>query len=53
MVNHKYPFPPARSMYWSDPSRTVSYDEAVSMFDAQSDIEKKMNINPIHSTSLV
>ena len=45
--NYNYPFPPSRSMYWSDPSTTTTYEEAVAMFEAQTDVQKKMMNNPI------
>ncbi|TKG02567.1 hypothetical protein FCV67_20950, partial [Vibrio sp. F13] len=47
MAKDNYPFPHSRSMYWSDPSTTTTYEEAVAMFEAQTDVQKKMMKNPI------
>ncbi|OED67436.1 hypothetical protein A165_03145 [Vibrio tasmaniensis ZS-17] len=47
MAKDNYPFPHSRSMYWSDPNTTTTYDEAVAMFEAQTDVQKKMMKNPI------
>ncbi|PMK67056.1 hypothetical protein BCT93_22705 [Vibrio lentus] len=47
MAKDNYPFPHSRSMYWSDPSTTTTYNEAVAMFEAQTDVQKKMMNNPI------
>ncbi len=48
MANN-YPFPPKSSAYWIDSTTNTSYDEAVAMFEAQSDLDKKMGRNPIRS----
>lgn len=45
MSDKSYPFPSRTSMYWLDPT-TCSYDEAVSMFEAQSNEDKKRNTRP-------
>lgn len=49
MANNNYPFPPKSSAYWIDSTTNTSYDEAVAMFEAQSDLDKKMGRNPIRS----
>jgi len=45
MSDKSYPFPSRKSTYWLDPT-TGSYDEAVRMFNAQSEEDKKRNKNP-------
>ncbi|MCG9576409.1 hypothetical protein L1D14_09175 [Vibrio tubiashii] len=49
MANDNYPFPPKSSAYWVDSTTNTSYDDAVAMFEAQSDVDKKMGRNPIRS----
>lgn len=39
----EYPFSPRYSMFWNN--HHTSYDEAVTLFEAQSDECKKMNCN--------
>ncbi|EHH1051833.1 hypothetical protein J7I00_004579 [Vibrio parahaemolyticus] len=50
MAKDNYPFPPKSSVYWADPTTSVSYDDAVAMFEAQSDLDKNMKRNPIKAT---
>ncbi len=44
-MSDKYPFPSSKSMYWSHTD--TSYDQAVSMFDSLSDLQKKMMNSPV------
>ncbi|QFT39755.1 hypothetical protein GGC03_25155 (plasmid) [Vibrio sp. THAF191c] len=43
-----FPFPPKSSAYWLD-NKTTSYDNAVDMFDAQNNLDKKMMRNPVNT----
>lgn len=45
MSEKSYPFPSSNSSYWLDRA-TCSYDEAVQLFEAQSDEDKKRMKNP-------
>jgi len=50
MSDKSYPFPSSKSSYWLGPT-TGSYDDAVRMFEAQSDEDKKRNKNPTTCTT--
>jgi hypothetical protein len=45
MSENPYPFPSKTSMYWLDPA-TCSYDEAVTLFEAQSEYDKRHRRSP-------
>ena len=45
MSENSYPFPSKTSMYWLDPA-TCSYDEAVKLFEAQNEDDKKHRKSP-------
>ncbi|MGL6313483.1 toxin VasX [Vibrio sp. WXL103] len=43
----RYPFPDEHSVYWTNPDLTATYAEAVEMFEAQSERDKKLMKNPM------
>ena len=51
MTMHKpeYPFPAPESAYWKSQSSSMSYDEAVSQYEAQQGVAKTMQRNPVKS----
>ncbi|MFA0226678.1 hypothetical protein AB4483_21715 [Vibrio splendidus] len=49
MHKPEYPFPSPKSAYWMSHSSTMSYDEAVSNYEAQQGVAKKMQRNPVKS----
>ncbi|WP_245798193.1 DUF3289 family protein [Vibrio ostreicida] len=44
-----YPYPPAKSMYWSAPTTSATHEEAVTLFEMQTEEQKKMMNNPLIS----
>ncbi len=49
MHKPEYPFPPPTSAYWKSQSTSMNYDEAVSKYEAQQGVAKKMQRNPVKS----
>ncbi|NOH38742.1 hypothetical protein F0267_10885 [Vibrio coralliilyticus] len=49
MHKSEYPFPAPESAYWKSQSSSMSYDEAVSQYEAQQGVAKTMQRNPVKS----